>query len=64
MVFLLDGQQVGTFEEPPTNDDTYFYNQIVFSQTGLDSTTTHNIRIEVGHNNTKALILLDRIIYT
>ena len=64
MVFLLDGVQVGTLEQPPTNDTTYFYNQTVFSQTGLDSGTTHTIRIEVGHNDTRSLILLDRIIYT
>ena len=63
MVFLLDGAQVGTLEQPPTNDTTYFYNQTVFSQTGL-AFGPHTIRIEVGHNDTKALILLDRIIYT
>ena len=63
MVFLLDGVQVGTLEQLPTNDTTYLYNQVVFSQTGLSS-GSHTIRIEVGHNDTKALILLDRIIYT
>ena len=63
IVFLLDGVQVGTLEQPPTNDTTYLYNQVVFSQTGLSS-QSHTIRIEVGHNDTKALILLDRIIYT
>ena len=63
MVFLLDGVQVGTLEQPPTNDTTYLYNQVVFSQTGLSS-GSHTIRIEVGHNDTRSLILLDRIIYT
>ena len=63
MVFLLDGVQVGTLEQPPTDDKTYLYNQMVFNQTGLAS-GAHTIRIEVGHNNTKALMLLDSIIYT
>ena len=63
MVFLLDGEQVGTLEQPPTNDTTYLYNQTVFSQTGL-AFGPHTIRIEVGHNDTRSLILLDRIIYT
>ena len=63
MVFLLDGEQVGTLQQPPTGDKTYFYDQAVFSQTGL-TPDMHTIRIEVGHNNTEAVILLDRIIYT
>ena len=63
MVFFLDDEQVGDLEQPPDGDATFLYNQIVFSKTGLTS-GTHNIRIDVGHNNTIALILLDRIIYT
>ena len=63
MVFKLDGVQAGMLLQPSTNDSTYLYNQVVFSQTGL-SPGMHSIRIEVGHNNTEAVILLDRIIYT
>ena len=63
MVFLVDGIPAGSLQQPPTGDKTYFYNQTVFSQTGLAS-GMHTIRIEVGHNNTQAVILLDRIIYT
>ena len=63
MAFFLDGVQAGSLEQPPNGDATYLYNQVVFSKTGLSS-GVHNIRIDVGHNGTSALILFDRIIYT
>lgn len=63
MTFFLDGEQVGDLEIPPTGNNTYLYNQIVFSRDGL-SPGTHSIQIDSGNNDTKALILLDKITYT
>ena len=64
MVFFIDNAQVGSLEQSPDDPiSVYQYNQTVFSQTGL-TPTTHNISIQVGNNGTKAIILLDRIIYT
>lgn len=63
MTFFLDGEQVGDLEQPPTGNNTYLYNQIVLSHTGL-SDGSHTIQIDSGHNGTKALLLLDKIVYT
>lgn len=64
MRFLVDGNRIGDdLEIPPTGNATFVYNQIVFSHDGLPF-GTHNIQIDVGYNNTKALMLLDMILYT
>lgn len=63
MTFFLDNEQAGILERPPTGNITYLYNQIVFSRNGL-SPGTHSIQIDSGHNGIKALVLLDRIVYT
>lgn len=63
MTFTLDGSSAGSFEKAPDGNKTFAYSQVVFSKTGLGQ-GEHNITIEVGHNGTRSIFLLDRIVYT
>ncbi|KAL5523488.1 hypothetical protein ACEPAG_7661 [Sanghuangporus baumii] len=64
MTFYVDDQEVGSFSLPSDGDNSYQYNQAVFSWSGLDGSTNHNVRLESGHSGQQALVLLDRIVYT
>ncbi|KAL5485487.1 hypothetical protein ACEPAI_8129 [Sanghuangporus weigelae] len=64
MTFYVDDQEVGSFSRPSDGDKSYQYNQVVFSWSGLDGSTNHNVRLESGHSGQQALVLLDRIVYT
>ncbi|KAL5507584.1 hypothetical protein ACEPAH_7040 [Sanghuangporus vaninii] len=64
MTFYVDDQEVGSFSRPSDGDRSYQYNQVVFSWSGLDGSTNHNVRLESGHSGQQALVLLDRIVYT
>ena len=63
MTFFIDGVSSGSFELAPDNDTTIYYNQLVYSKTGLSS-GTHNFTIANGLANQKSLVLLDRLVYT
>ena len=64
MTFFIDDQEVSSFSQASNGDKTYLYNQIVFSWSGLDGSTSHNVRLESGHAGRQALVMLDRIVYT
>ncbi|OCB87365.1 hypothetical protein A7U60_g5505 [Sanghuangporus baumii] len=64
MTFYVDDQEVGSFSRDSDGDKSYQYNQVVFAWSGLDGSTNHNVRLESGHLGQKALVLLDRIVYT
>ena len=64
MTFFIDGEQVGTFVQPPDGDTTYDYNVPVYANTSL-AAGPHEIVILNGQpNGNKTLILLDYIVYT
>ena len=63
MTFNIDGVSVGSFKLSPDNDTAISYNQTVFSGTNL-SNEPHTIMITTGLAGQKALILLDRLLYT
>ncbi|KAJ8520582.1 hypothetical protein ONZ45_g2609 [Pleurotus djamor] len=64
MTFLIDGQIAGAFARDAPGEDGYDYNVTVFSKTDL-SPGVHSLVLLNGHvNGTKALVLLDSIIYT
>ena len=63
MSFNIDGVPVGSFKLSPNNDTTISYNQTVFSGTNL-SNEPHTIVITTGLSGQKALILLDKLVYT
>lgn len=63
LTFLIDGQSVGTYQQEPSGSNTFSYNVPVFVSTGLDQ-GQHNITIVNGYNDTKALLMLDRLEYT
>lgn len=64
MTFLIDDAQVGTFELAPNGDKTVLYDQLVFSQEGLEAGKEHNFTILNGLAGNKSLVLLDRLVYT
>jgi hypothetical protein len=63
MSFAIDGETVGTFQQTPSGDGTYLYDQLVYSKSDLLS-GEHNFTLTTGSNNTKALVILDRLVYT
>ncbi|KAI0336251.1 hypothetical protein GY45DRAFT_1333291 [Cubamyces sp. BRFM 1775] len=64
MTFFIDGEQVGTFVQPPDGDTAYDYNVPVYANTSL-AAGAHEIVILSGQpNGNKTLILLDYIVYT
>ena len=63
MTFYIDGTSVGTYELAPDNDTTIYYDQLVYSNTGLSS-GSHDFKIVNGMANQKSLVLLDRLVYT
>ncbi|KAL5478441.1 hypothetical protein ACEPAI_2625 [Sanghuangporus weigelae] len=63
LTFKIDNVTVGTFEQVPDGDTTYHFGVTVFSMSGLGN-TVHTLSIESGHAGSRALVLLDSIIYT
>ncbi|PIL30899.1 hypothetical protein GSI_07068 [Ganoderma sinense ZZ0214-1] len=64
MSFLIDNVVVGTFQQPPTGDPSYLYNDPVYVNDSL-SPGPHTIAIVNGQvNGNKSLALLDYIVYT
>lgn len=63
MTFVLDGNVVGMFEQVPNGDTSYQYNHIVFSNSDLEP-GQHTLIIVSGVKDAKALVLLDKIVYT
>ncbi|KAL5533481.1 hypothetical protein ACEPAF_5257 [Sanghuangporus sanghuang] len=61
--FYIDNVTSGVFQRAPNGDNTYQFNQTVFSRTGL-SNSLHTLTIESGRAGNKSLVLLDSIIYT
>ncbi|EJD06216.1 uncharacterized protein FOMMEDRAFT_18373 [Fomitiporia mediterranea MF3/22] len=61
--FLIDNATAGVFQKEPNGDSSYQFNQIVFSQTGLEN-QLHTITIQSGNGGKKSIVLLDSIIYT
>ncbi|KAL5490659.1 hypothetical protein ACEPAI_5493 [Sanghuangporus weigelae] len=61
--FYIDNVTSGVFQRAPNGDNTYQFNQTIFSKTGL-SNSLHTITIESGRAGNKSLVLLDSIIYT
>lgn len=63
-MFFIDDEQMGSFQESPTGQDTFDYQVPVFSQEGLSS-GTHTLTVMTGQlGGPKALTLLDYFIYT
>lgn len=63
MVFFLDGVQVGSFQQGPNGNPAYQFNSVVYSSDSLPM-ESHNITLVSGMLGERALVLLDRIIYT
>ena len=64
MFFTIDGNTVGSFALAPTNQTTYDYNVLVYSNTGLSS-GSHTFTLQNGRvGGAKSLVLLDYIVYT
>jgi len=63
MTFLLDGEEVGSFQQSPNGNPAYLFDSVVFSKNDL-SLEQHNITLVSGRLGKVALVLLDRIIYT
>lgn len=63
MLFKIDNQQVGTFIQPPNGNSQYNYSVPVYVNTSLDL-KFHTFTLESGHLGQKALVMLDRLIYT
>lgn len=64
LTFSIDGNAMETFLLPPTNQTTYDYNVLVYSNTELSS-GLHTLSVQNGQvGGAKSLILLDYIIYT
>ncbi|KAL5512007.1 hypothetical protein ACEPAH_5226 [Sanghuangporus vaninii] len=61
--FYIDNVTSGVFQRAPNGDNTYQFDQTVFSKTGL-SNSLHTLTIESGRAGDKSLVLLDSIIYT
>ncbi|KII86388.1 hypothetical protein PLICRDRAFT_56102 [Plicaturopsis crispa FD-325 SS-3] len=63
MVFLLDGEPVGTYQRQPNGTRVYEYNVPVYANASIPS-GSHNLSIESGRNSNKSLIMLDYITYS
>lgn len=60
---MIDESTVGVFQKAPDNDTSYQFNQTVLAHTGMEN-TLHTLKIQIGQEGKKALVLLDSIIYT
>jgi hypothetical protein len=64
MVFWIDGQAVGSFTKPPSGQDSYQYNVVVYQNGSLPS-GKHTFTLQNGQlGGATSLVLLDRIVYT
>lgn len=64
MTFVMDGKTAGSFLLAPTNQTTYDYNVLVYSNTGISS-GTHTFTLQNGEvGGAKSLVLLDYIVCT
>ncbi|KAJ7596805.1 hypothetical protein C8J56DRAFT_297793 [Mycena floridula] len=68
IIFLIDGQQAGSYSQPQSDASAasgFAYNQQIFAQSGLSS-GSHNLVIQCGENNlgTSSTLLLDYVQYT
>lgn len=64
MTFFIDDEEMGSFQESPTGENTFDYQVPVFSQEGL-SPSPHTLTVMTGQlGGPQALTLLDYFMYT
>ena len=64
MEFLIDGEQVGTFQLTPTGEDAFVYNVPVYTNESLPS-GQHTLAVMSGRiGGSQAPALLDYFVYT